>query len=213
MAVLSRRTPEREEQRKARRAAVQTRLMEATEELLREGHNYADLNVEAIAARAGISRTTFYDYFDDKRELLLTLAATVSEPFLREADEWRPGDDADQTRTELRSIIRALVRIYRHPVTLALIEAAFYDDAIRDAWRVTQQRHIERAIRLLTWENEGGRFQAHGSTIEARARVLHWSIHSTAVNEVALRQEIDEEDLIDALVDINILGVRGVLLD
>jgi AcrR family transcriptional regulator len=213
MAVLSQRTPKRDEQRKARRAAVQARLMEATEDLLREGHSYADLNVEAIAARAGISRTTFYDYFEDKRGLLLTLAATVSGPFLREAEEWRPGDDLEQTKAELRSIIRALVRIYRHPVTIALIEAAFYDDAIRDAWRVTQQRHIERSVRLLTAERASGRFQPHGSSIEARARVLHWSIHSAAVNEVALRQDIDEEELIEALVDINILGVRGVLPD
>ena len=67
--------------------------MEATEKLLREGNSYADLSVEAIAARAGISRTTFYDYFEDKRELLLAIAMTVSAPFLREADDWRPSDD------------------------------------------------------------------------------------------------------------------------
>ena len=209
--ILSKRSPKRDEQRRARRAAVQQNLMQATEALLREGHTYADLGVEAIAARAGISRTTFYDYFEDKRQLLLAMAAAIIDDALQEADEWRPGDDHDRTKADLRRIIRSLVRMYRHPVAIALIEATFYDDAIRAAWDQEQQRHIERAVRLLTAEREGGRFQAHGSTIEARARVLHWSIHGTALHEVALRQEIDEEELIDALVDVNILGVRGVL--
>jgi AcrR family transcriptional regulator len=190
---------------------VQERLMEATEQLLREGHTYADLGIETIAARAGVSRTTFYDYFEDKRELLLSLGATLINDVLQEADEWRPGDDHDQTKAELRRIIRSLVRMYRHPVAIAIIEATFYDEAVRAAWRAEQQRHIERAVRLLSAERDEGRFQPHDSTLEARARALHWSIHGTALHEVALKQDIDEEDIIDALVDVNILGVRGVL--
>ncbi len=213
MAVLSKRNPKRDEQRRARRAAVQARVMDATEQLLREGHTYADLSIEAIAARAGISRTTFYDYFEDKRQLLLSLGATLVNDALHEADEWRPGDDHDETKSELRRIIRSLVRMYRHPVAIAIIEATFYDEAVRTAWRAEQQRHIERAVRLLRSERDGGRFQAHDSTLEARARALHWSIHGTALHEVALKQDIDEEDIIDALVDVNILGVRGVLPD
>jgi TetR/AcrR family transcriptional regulator, ethionamide resistance regulator len=213
MAVLSRRSPKSEEQRKARRAAVRARVMDATQQLLREGHTYADLGIETIAARAGISRTTFYDYFEDKRELLLALGATLIDDAIQEADEWRPGDDHDRTKTELRRIIRSLVRIYRHPVAIAIIEATFYDEAVRLAWRAEQQRHIDRAVRLLTWEREAGHFQPHGSTIEARARALHWSIHGTALHEVALKQDVDEEDIIDALVDVNILGVRGVVPD
>jgi AcrR family transcriptional regulator len=211
MSVLSRRSPKQEEQRRARRAAVQKRVMAATEQLLREGHTYAELGIEMIAARAGISRTTFYDYFEDKRELLLLLGSNLISDALQVADEWRPDDDHDQTKRELRRIIRSLVRMYRHPVSIAIIEATFYDEVVRTAWREEQQRHIERAVRLLTAERDGGRFQPHGSTIEARARALHWSIHGTALHEVAFKQDIPEDEIVDALVDVNILGVRGVL--
>jgi AcrR family transcriptional regulator len=211
MSVLSRRSPKQEEQRKARRAAVQMRVKEATEQLLREGHTYADLGVETIAARAGISRTTFYDYFEDKRQLLLSLGATLISDALLITDEWRPGGDHDQTKRELRRIIRSLLRMYRHPVAIALIEATFYDETIRGAWRAEQQRHIERAVRLLRAERNAGRFQAHDSTLEARARALHWSIHGTALHEVALKHDLDEDEIVDALVDVNILGVRGTL--
>jgi AcrR family transcriptional regulator len=211
MAVLSKRSARSDEQRRARRARVQARVKQATEQLLRDGHTYADLSVETIAARAGISRTTFYDYFADKRELLLSLGATLIDDVLAEHDEWRPDSDPDRTRTELRRIIRALVRMYRHPVAIAIIEATFYDEAVRGAWRAEQERHIRRAVRLLEAEDAAGRFQPHHSTLEARARALHWSIHGTALNEVALGSDIDEDALVDALVDVNTLGVRGVL--
>ena len=39
----------------ARRRAVQAAVLAATEDLLREGASYADLSIEAIARRAGIS--------------------------------------------------------------------------------------------------------------------------------------------------------------
>jgi TetR/AcrR family transcriptional regulator, ethionamide resistance regulator len=185
--------------------------MEATEQLLSEGHTYGELNIEAIAGRAGISRTTFYDYFSDKRELLLSLGATLVSDALGEADDWRPGDHNDRAKAELRQTIRSVVHMYRHPVAIAIIEATFYDEPVRAAWRAEQQRHIERAVRLLKAERDAGRLQAHDSTIEARARALHWSIHGTALHEVALRQDLNEEDVVDALVDVCLLGTRGVL--
>jgi TetR/AcrR family transcriptional regulator, ethionamide resistance regulator len=211
MAVLSKRNPARDEQRRVRRAAVQARVMDATQQLLREGHTYAELGIETIAARAGISRTTFYDYFADKRELLLALGAALVSEKLGDADEWLPDGDHDRTREGLRHIVREIVRMYRDPVALAIIEATFYDVEVRAAWHTEQERHIQRAVQLLEADAANGRFQSHGSTLEARARALHWSVHGAALHEVALKQEIDEDQIVDALVDVNILAVRGVL--
>ena len=72
--TLSRRPQAPTEKRQATEAAVLT----AMEELLGEGTPYAALSVERIATRAGISRTAFYFYFADKRELLMRLAAELS---------------------------------------------------------------------------------------------------------------------------------------
>jgi AcrR family transcriptional regulator len=211
MAVLSRRSARSDEQRRERRAAVQDRVRDATEQLLSDGHTYAELSIETIAERAGISRTTFYDYFSDKRDLLLSLGATLVSESLGEADDWRPTADHERTKDELRHLIRSLVRMYRHPVALAIIVATFYDLEVRAAWRDEQERHIQRAVQLLEAEAAGGRFQRHASTLEARARALHWAVHGSALHEVALKQEISEDEVVDALVDLNLLGVRGVL--
>ena len=56
-----------------KRAAIEAAVLRATEELLTEGATFAELNIEKIATRAGISRTAFYFYFRDKRELLVRL--------------------------------------------------------------------------------------------------------------------------------------------
>ena len=53
-------TDRREQPTTAKRAAIQAAVLEATEELLSEGVSFADLGIEKIATRAGISRTAFY---------------------------------------------------------------------------------------------------------------------------------------------------------
>ena len=75
MASLSRRTEAQSEKRAAGEAAV----LDGTERLLAGGRSYADLKIEEIATAAGISRTAFYFYFHDKRELLMRLTEEVSE--------------------------------------------------------------------------------------------------------------------------------------
>jgi AcrR family transcriptional regulator len=211
MALLSRRDPGRADDRRERRAALQDRLMEATVELLGEGKSYADLSIETIAARAGVSRTTFYDYFGDKRELLLAFVDSLLEDALQESDEWRPGPSHEETRDELRKIVGGFVRVQRHPVAIAIVEATFYDPSVREAWIATQERHISRTVRLLEWERKCGRMQERTSTVEARARVLFWAWQQTILQELTLRQNLDEDELIDAIVDLNLIAVRGQL--
>src|SRR4051794_9834961 len=77
-----------------KRQATEAAVLRATEDLLAEGSSYAELNVEKIATRAGISRTAFYFYFRDKRELLMRLTAEVNQQLYAEADRWFSGEAA-----------------------------------------------------------------------------------------------------------------------
>jgi AcrR family transcriptional regulator len=78
----------RESPNTPKRAAVQAAVLRATEDLLAEGGNFADLGIERIATRAGISRTAFYFYFADKRELLMRLTEEVNALLFEQADIW-----------------------------------------------------------------------------------------------------------------------------
>jgi TetR/AcrR family transcriptional regulator, ethionamide resistance regulator len=58
------------------RELVARRLLPVVERLL-EHERFQQLTVDRIVTEAGISRSTFYNYFEDKRDLLATLAAQV----------------------------------------------------------------------------------------------------------------------------------------
>src|SRR2546421_11604475 len=125
-----------------KRAAVQAAVLGATEQLLGEGASYADLNIERIATRAGISRTAFYFYFDDKRELLLRLTEDVAELLYAEGDAWWSGEGDGPA--ELDSALRKVIALYReHGVLLrAVVEAAAADDAVAGFWRALVGRFV-----------------------------------------------------------------------
>ena len=86
----------------AKRAAIEAAVLGATEALSREGASYADLDVERIATRAGISRTAFYFYFRDKRELLMRVTGgSRTRSSSRRALVWTSGGPATELRTAL----------------------------------------------------------------------------------------------------------------
>src|SRR6478609_9707733 len=120
----------------AKRAAVQGAVLKATEELLAEGASYADLNIERIANRAGISRTAFYFYFRDKRDLLMRLAGDVTELLYAQADIWFSGE-GDDPEQEIREALTRIAELYReHGVLIrAIVEVSTYEEDIATFWR------------------------------------------------------------------------------
>src|ERR1700712_3783591 len=119
----------------AKRAAVQAAVLEATEALLSEGASYADLNIERIATRAGISRTAFYFYFADKRELLMRLTEDVSQQLYEQADIWYSG--SGDPAKEMRTAIGNVGRLYEEHATLlrVIVEVSTYDEGVAAFWR------------------------------------------------------------------------------
>src|SRR5882762_4617947 len=156
MATLSRRP----EPTSAKRAQIEARVLEATEALLAEGAAYSDLSIERIATRAGISRTAFYFYFHDRRELLMRLTEDVAELLYAEGDAWWSGDGDGPT--ELAQALRKVIALYRdHDVLLrAVVEAAAVDDAVAGFWRALVGRFVEASRRRIEAEQLAGRIGA-----------------------------------------------------
>src|SRR5881392_1761947 len=119
----------------AKRAAIQAAVLAATEALLAEGASYSDLNIERIATRAGISRTAFYFYFRDKRELLMRVTEEVSDALYEVADSWWHGEGDGPA--ELRTALAAVLSLYAEhgPLLRAVVEASASDEEIAGFWR------------------------------------------------------------------------------
>ena len=158
----------------AKRAAIQAAVLAATEELLAEGVTFADLNIERIANRAGISRTAFYFYFRDKRELLTRLTQDVAELLYVEADRWYSGD-ADPA-TEMREAFANISALYEEHAALlrAIVEVSTYDEEFATFWRGLMGRFVDATRARIEAEQEAGR--AAELSPQATAFALTWLV-------------------------------------
>jgi AcrR family transcriptional regulator len=179
----------------AKRAAVQAAVLEATEALLAEGGSYADLNIERIATRAGISRTAFYFYFSDKRELLVRLTGDVSDELYRQADIWFSGDG--DPAEEIRRALANIAALYReHGVLLrAIVEVSTYDEVVAGYWRDLLGRFAGASLRRI---EQGG----VAADPRATAFALCWMTERALYQQLVQDQGPSLDDLVDALAGI-----------
>jgi AcrR family transcriptional regulator len=136
-----------------RRAAIRRRLRGAVEQMIAGGDSYANVGIERLAGAAGISRATFYIYFDGKGDLLHAwLDETLAE--LRAGARVLLDLDGDATPTDICRALHQILAGYR---THATVMVAVYDEATRDgALRAGVDGAIDAGISALTaWIERG----------------------------------------------------------
>jgi AcrR family transcriptional regulator len=182
-------------------------VLEATETLLAEGTSYPDLKIERIATRAGISRTAFYFYFRDKRELLMRLTEDVTHRLYAEGDIWFAGDGApaDQLRRALHNVAALY---HRHgDVLRAIVDAASADEEVAHFWHGLIDRFVEATQRRLEDELRAGR--AGAGEPRATAFALCWMTERTFHQQFVLGQPVPQDELLDALTGIWVRAIYG----
>src|SRR5205823_2167467 len=118
--------------RAARRGEIARRLLVAVEKLLADGESFTEVSVERLVSEAGISRSTFYVYFEDKGDLLRAWFTEVEAELDSAARDWW-GLDSSSRREDLHSALDRVVKAYRPHTTLmaAMYDAAAYDAGVR----------------------------------------------------------------------------------
>jgi TetR/AcrR family transcriptional regulator, ethionamide resistance regulator len=202
MASLTRRTEAQTE----KRAAIEAAVLEATEGLLAGGRSYADLKIEDIAGAAGISRTAFYFYFRDKRELLMRLTEEVADVLYAEADAWWSG--GGDGREDLERALAIVIALYReHGVLLrAVVEASAYDEVVAGFWRALVGRFVEASRRRI--EAEQARGAMTGVAAEATAFALTWMTERACYQRLAQGGDLTD-DFQTGLVHIWVAALYG----
>jgi len=203
MASLSQRTPEQS----ARREEVEAGLLAATESLLAQGTPYADLRVEQIATRAGISRTAFYFYFRDRRDLLMRLTEGVAEDLYTEADVWWSGDG--DGAIELRAALGQMIALYRDhgPLLRAVVEASAYDQPVAEFWRALMERFVHASRERIEREQREGLV----GPMPARqiAFALCWMTERACYQRTVQGGALDDHDFVEAMVRTWVGAVYG----
>ncbi len=191
----------------AKRAAVKAALLKATEALLADGASFADLGVERIATEAGITRTAFYFYFADKRELLMALTADVNELLLEQADLWWSGEGDPAVQLE-RAVSNVSQLFGEHAVLLkALGEVATYDEQVAEHWQRLIGQFLAATEQRIREEQAAG--LATCSNPSATAFALTWMTEGTLSQKILQQGRRADQELIDALVEIWLRSVYG----
>jgi AcrR family transcriptional regulator len=183
-----------------KRAAVQAAVLRATEQLLGEGATYADLNIERIATRAGISRTAFYFYFADKRELLMRVTEDVTDELYAQADIWYSG--SGNPEAEIREALANIARLYEQHGTLlrVIVEVSTYDEEVAVFWSGLLGRFVDASRARIAAEAEAGASSDRNPA--ATAFALCWMAERVLYQELVQGAPIPREDLVEALVRI-----------
>jgi AcrR family transcriptional regulator len=190
-----------------KRAAVQAEVLRATEQLLAEGTSWADLGIERIATTAGISRTAFYFYFRDKRELLIRLTEEVTELLYAEADRWYSGEGDDEE--EIREALTKIAALYdEHEALLkVIVEVSTYDEEVATFWRSLLGRFILATRMRIEAEQAAGKSPAYPA--EPTAFSLIWMCERTLYQLMVQEPEFSREEAVDALVRVFMRSVYG----
>jgi TetR/AcrR family transcriptional regulator, ethionamide resistance regulator len=172
------------------------------EELVENGVKYADLSVEAIITAGGISRSTFYVYFDDKGDLLVAMAQDVIGDLLADGASWWELP-VDATREDLRKALRMPIDTYRKHGTIlgTIAETAAYDPRAQEQ----QQNLIGQVVAALTTHigdaQRAGVADAHLDSART-AQWLIWMIERGLYQLVGTADDEEVERQLDALTEI-----------
>ena len=190
------------QQRGARRDELRTRLLEVVERLLAAGEGFTELSVERLVAEAGIARSTFYVYFEDKGDLLRAWFAEITEELRDSAAAWW-ALGAAPSLGEVRTALDGIVTTYRpHTVLMAAVyDAAAYDVSVRD---LVSAMMGENAAGLRTHIRRGQRegFVDPELPAQETAAWLTWMAERGLHQLVRTASDAEVERLVDAYARI-----------
>jgi AcrR family transcriptional regulator len=193
----------------ARSEAQHRQMLDATLALLAEGAPYAELNVQQIARRAGVSRPTFYAHFGDRRELLLELMDTALAPVFAVLAEQGPMSGEALGPTRIRPTIELVVSIARAngPLFRAVVEAATYDDAVHGWLAAFAAQFIDAATATIEAQQAAGKALPLNS--RAAATALVWAVIDTAYRQLRGPDQPPDDVVIETLTTMALRTVYG----
>ncbi|WNI27645.1 TetR/AcrR family transcriptional regulator [Streptomyces sp. ITFR-6] len=186
-ARTARRGPGRPREERVTRA-----VLDAVVELVTE-NGMSALTMDAVAARAGVSKPAMYRRWATKQDLVIAAAESRIGPL--------DVPDTGDFRAELRAVLTARMEAYRQPginrLLAGVIGAASESGAGRDAYRDYTARVMSETRHLLERGVARGDVRADVD-VPAAATLVAASLVFRMVGE----QRLPDEELVDSVVDL-----------
>jgi AcrR family transcriptional regulator len=188
--------------RERRRGEIECQLLDATERLMGEGLAFTELSVDRLATEAGISRATFYVYFEDKGQLLRTMATQVFGELVDGARAWWDVVDRHDP-ADVRKAMATIIDLYRRHQALlaAVIEMAAYDPEVGEFYQRLLDDIAGGTRAVIEQGKADGSIRASLPTREI-ASGLTWVVERTVHQTVRFSPPERDAALAQALAEI-----------
>jgi TetR/AcrR family transcriptional regulator, ethionamide resistance regulator len=164
-----------------------------------------DLSVEQVLADAGVSRRSFYSYFESKYEAAGALVAVLMDEMY---DLWTPYLDRssdEETPVVFRAVLTDAVALWRENRGIARAIHQYWTSVpeIGDHWIASMERFTEGVAAGLDREREAGRAPQGADSRELAATALWATEHLLFVSGTGQSSDLpDEEGMLDPLLTL-----------
>ena len=182
-----------------------TALLESLDHYLREG-SLESINIADISRRAGVTRSAFYFYFENKASAVAALMAEMYDESFAAADLLRgPGTPAQNIGAMVRALFSSWDK-HEH-LFRASLDARGTSATVRELWDSDRESFVPVVAALIEEERASGAAPA-GSDAAALASVL-LELNDRMLERLALGGTLDRERLVEAVVVIWLHTIYG----
>ncbi|MFI5720258.1 TetR/AcrR family transcriptional regulator [Nocardia sp. NPDC051750] len=195
-----RRTPQRGDQRRSA-------LLVALDELLRDNDGRLEaVNIAEISRRAGLTRSAFYFYFENKAGAVGAALEDIYEEVFAVNDILvGSGEPAGRIERTIRGLVDFWDR-HRH-LYRAVLEARSASPAVRDIWESERQAFIPSIAAMIEDERRTGRAPAGGDASTLADVLL--LLNERLLERLTLGAELDRESYIESVVTVWLRSIYG----
>jgi len=182
---------------------LKERAILATCERLLSERPLREIAVDELAAGAGISRPSFYFYFESKNAVLRALVGRVADEMYAEAEGWLEHEDDSPEVTVSRSIGAAAQQWRDHgPVLRAAVQTWGSVPELRAFWEDVVRRFVKQSAARIAEERESGTAPP-GPDPEALAKALIWmNERCFYTSSLGADPSLDDDELVPTLTAI-----------
>ncbi|MBB3045220.1 TetR family transcriptional regulator [Nocardioides sp. LMS-CY] len=184
-----------------------TALLAALEEHLCDGSSLDAINIADISRRAGVTRSAFYFYFENKAA---AVAALYEEMYADGFDAAAVLGGDGTVRDRISMAIRAIVAGWGQRTHLyrAILDARAVSPAVRDQWDAFQASYADVVAELIVAERESGA-APEGPDARAVATALLDLNDRTLARVVHAGDGLDLDGHLDAVVHVWLASIYG----
>jgi len=183
-----------------------TALLEALDHHLREEGSLDSINIADISRRAGVTRSAFYFYFDNKASAVAALMEEMYDESLNAAG-LLTGDGTPAQRVE--GMVRALFGAWeRHEhIYRAMYDARATSTTVRELWDNDRESFVPVVAQVIEAERASGAAPAGANATHLASVLLE--LNDRMLERLALGGPLDREQLVEAVVAIWLHTIYG----